>query len=51
MRRNIEMDNTTSVVTEHNKDEQNFKPHGVDREEVDGSELRYVVIEERSPRL
>ena len=51
MGRDVEVDNTTSVVSQHNKDEQNFKPNCVDGEEVDRSELRYVVVEERSPRL
>src|SRR5215831_16126517 len=36
---------------EHNEDKQNFKPHGVHGEEVDRSQLRYVIAEERSPRL
>ena len=40
MRRHVEVDNAASVVREHDKDEEDFKPNCVDREEVDRSELR-----------
>src|SRR5262249_54731220 len=40
-----------AIMDEHNEDKQNFKPHGVHGEEVDRSQLRYVIAEERSPRL
>jgi hypothetical protein len=34
-----------------NKHEQNLKPDGVNREKIDRSQLRYVVVEKRSPSL
>ena len=34
MRGDAEVDNTSAMVSENDKDEQNFKPDGVDREEV-----------------
>src|SRR5262249_41758557 len=51
MSRDVEVDNASSIVGENDKHEQNFKPHGVDGEGVDRSQLRYVIVEERSPRL
>src|SRR5262245_57396848 len=47
----VEVHNASSIMRENDKDEQNFKPHCVDGEEVDRSQLRYVIAEERSPRL
>jgi hypothetical protein len=38
-------------MCENDKDKQHFKPNGVDSKEVDGGELRNVILEERSPRL
>src|SRR5215469_650215 len=35
MSRDVEMDDTSSVVGEDDKDKQNFKPNGIDGEEVD----------------
>src|SRR5262249_14942311 len=49
--RNIEMDNASSIMREDDKDKQNFKPNSVDGEEVDGRELRNVIIKERAPGL
>jgi hypothetical protein len=45
----VEVDNASSIVCEDDKDEEDFKPNGLDRKEVDGSELRDVIIEECSP--
>ena len=36
---------------EDDKNEQDFKPDRVDGEEIDGRELRNVIVEERSPCL
>src|SRR5688572_15651534 len=47
----VKVDNTTSIVRENDEDEADFKPNRVDGEEVDGSELRYMIVEERFPRL
>jgi hypothetical protein len=47
----VEVNHTPAIMGEHNEDKQNFKPHGVHGEEVDRSQLRYVIVEERSPRL
>src|SRR5262249_54793114 len=49
--RNVVVDDASSIVCEDDKDEQDFKPNGVDREEVDGSELSHVIVEKCSPRL
>ena len=38
-------------MCEDNKNEEHFEPNGVDGEEVDGRELRNVILEERLPRL
>ena len=51
MSRRVEVHNASSIVCKNDEDEQDFKPDRVDGEEVDRSELRYVIIEERSPRL
>src|SRR5262245_27565322 len=51
MRRDVEVDNPASIVSENDKNKQNFKPNRVDGKEVDGSELRNMIIEERPPRL
>lgn len=47
----VKVDNTASVVSENDEDEEDFKPNRADSEEVDGSELGYVIVEERFPRL
>src|SRR5689334_13773361 len=39
MRGDVEVDNTPAIMSENDKDEQNFEPDGVDCEEIDGSEL------------
>jgi hypothetical protein len=41
---NVEVDDTSSIVCEHNKNEKDFEPNGVDGEEVDGRELRNVIL-------
>ena len=51
MSRHVEVDNTSSIMCEDDKDEENFKPYCVDGEEVDGSELRNVIVEECPLRL
>src|SRR5215471_2520006 len=51
MSRDIEMDDASAIMCENDKHEKNFKPSSVDREEVDRSQLRYVIVKERSPRL
>src|SRR5215510_14736881 len=47
----VEVHDTSSIVCEDNKNEEDFEPNGVDGEEVDRRELRNVIIEERAPRL
>ena len=47
----IEVPDASSIVCEDNKNEEHFEPNGVNGEEVDGRELRNVIIEERPPRL
>src|SRR5215467_7699844 len=47
----VEVHDASSIVCEDNKNEEDFEPNGVDGEEVDGRELRNVIIEERSPHL
>src|SRR5262245_5521300 len=51
MSRDIEMDDASTMLGEHDEDEQNLETDGVYREEVDGNELGYMIGEERSPRL
>ena len=38
-------------MCEDDKDKQNFEPNSVDGEEVDGRELRNVILKERAPGL
>src|SRR5215467_13947144 len=47
----VEVHDASSIVCEDNKNEEDLEPNGVDGEEVDGRELRNVILEERSPRL
>src|SRR5215831_5298666 len=47
----VEVHDASSIVWEDNKNEEDFEPNGVDGEEVDGRDLRNVIIEERSPHL
>src|SRR5438093_6883620 len=49
--RDVKVENTTAVVSKHNKNEQNFKPDRMHREKIDRTELRDVVLEECSPGL
>src|SRR5262249_54550104 len=51
MRRDVKVHNTSSIVCEDDKDKQDFKPNRMDCKEVDRSELRNMIIEERLPRL
>src|SRR3990172_1117306 len=51
MSRNIEVDDASAIMREHDEDEQNLKPERVYREEVDGNELRHVIGKKRSPCL
>jgi hypothetical protein len=43
----VEVHDASSIVCEDNKNEEDFEPNGVDGEEVDGRELRDVILEER----
>jgi hypothetical protein len=47
----VEMDDASAVMSKHDKDEQDFEPDRVYREEVYRSQLGHVIVEERSPRL
>src|SRR5215831_14587764 len=47
----VEVHDTSAIVCEDNKNEEDFEPNGVDGEEVNGRELRNVILEERPPRL
>jgi hypothetical protein len=49
--RHVEVNNASPIMRQNNKDEQNLKPDGVNREKVDRSELAYVIVEKRSPSL
>ena len=51
MSRDVEVHDASSIVCEDNKNEEDFEPNGVYGEEVDGRELRNVILEERPPRL
>src|SRR5262244_3672501 len=51
MSRDIKVDDTSTMMCEHDEDEQNLEPDGVYREEVDRNELGHMIGEERSPRL
>jgi len=42
----VEVHDASSIVCEDNKNEEDFEPNGVDGEEVDGRELRNVILEE-----
>ncbi len=48
MSRDIEMDDTSAIMGEHNEDEQKLEPDRVYREEVDRNELGHMIGEERS---
>src|SRR5215813_12248797 len=43
MSRDIEMDDASTMMGEHDEDEQNLEPDGLYREEVDGNELGYMI--------
>jgi hypothetical protein len=45
----VEVDDASAIMCEHNEDEQNLKPDRVHREEVDRHELRCVIGKESSP--
>src|SRR5262249_17432115 len=51
MSRDIEMDDASTMMCEHDEDEQNLEPDGVYGEEVDRNKLGHMIGEERSPRL
>ena len=50
MRGDVEVHDASSIVCEDKKNEKDFEPN-VDGEEVDGRELRNVILEEGPPRL
>ena len=47
--RDIEVKNTTAVMGKHYKNEQNFKPDRMHREEIDRNELRRVIVQKCLP--
>src|SRR5262245_29550423 len=51
MSRDIKVNNASSIMRQDDKHEQDFKPDGVDGEEVDGRKLGNVIVEEGLPRL
>src|SRR5260370_24068527 len=51
MSRDVEMLNASTVMTEDDKYKQNLEPNGGHREQVDGSQLRSMVVEKRPPSL
>src|SRR5262249_34177955 len=48
---NVVVKNSTAVMGKHDKDEQDFKPDRMHREEIDRNELRDVGMEKCLPRL
>src|SRR5260370_16335988 len=51
MSRDVEMHNASTVMTEDDKYKQNLEPNGGHREEVDGSQLRGMILQKASPCL
>ena len=51
MSRDVEVDDASAIVPDNDEDEQDLEQHGRDREEVNGSQLRHVIVEERAPCL
>jgi len=51
MFRDIEMNDTATIVTEHDEDEQNPESSSRQREEVDGHQVLHMVIEKAPPGL
>jgi len=51
MRGYVEVDNVTSVMTEHDENEQDAERRGGDGKEVDGDDVANMVVQEGSPRL
>ena len=49
--RNVEVKNPTAVMGKHYKNEQNFKPDGMHREEINRNELRHMILEKCLPGL
>src|SRR5215813_13200102 len=47
----VAVDNATPVVGQDQKDVEYLEPDGGDREEIDGEDLREVVLEESAPGL
>ena len=47
MSRDVEVKNATAVMGKHYKNEQNFKPDRMNREEIDRNELRHVIVEKK----
>jgi hypothetical protein len=51
MSRDVEVKNTTTVMSQNDKHEQNLEPNRWDSEEVHRSQLRNVIVEKRPPGL
>ena len=51
MFRDIEMNDTATIVTEHDEDEQNPEGSSRQRKEVDGHQVLHMVIEKAPPGL
>ena len=51
MSRNVEVDDTTTVMGQNDKHQQDLEPDRWHREEVHRSQLRHVIVEKRSPGL
>ena len=47
----VEVQNASAIMRENDKNEQDFKPNGMDGKEVDRGKLGNVIVEERSPCL
>ena len=47
----VEVHDTSAIECEDDKNKENFEPNSVHGEEVDGRELRNVIIKECSPCL
>jgi hypothetical protein len=47
----IKVDHTPAVMSQHYQDKQDPKCSGRNREEIDGNQLRYVIVEECLPGL
>src|SRR5207245_1462278 len=51
MLRHVEVNHTPAVMNQHHQDKQHPKRSSRNREEIDGNQLRYVIVEECFPGL